>query len=148
LPPPESYESANCGPNDARPGLTAIGIVIDPVPVTALAENFSPMPRIAPPPFGNATAGATNALFPPRSRAVSPPSEDGDSGDAGAAVAGDADVTWNPGLSIGSLSSCRAWPDELIDGPDSSLFEGGRILQNAADKVNQKRIRQVFRERR
>ena len=30
-----------------------MGTVIDPVPVAGLAANFSPMPRIAPPPFGN-----------------------------------------------------------------------------------------------
>ena len=29
-----------------------IGTVVEPVPVTGLAPNFSPMPRIAPPPFG------------------------------------------------------------------------------------------------
>src|SRR5260370_4958066 len=52
LPAPESYERLNCGPNPERPGLAAIGTVSDPVPVTGLAANFSPMPRIAPPPFG------------------------------------------------------------------------------------------------
>ena len=29
----------------------------DPEPVTGLTANFSPMPRIAPPPFGKAIAG-------------------------------------------------------------------------------------------
>src|SRR6266849_5224849 len=38
-----------------------IGIVIDPVPVTGFAENFSPIPRIAPPPFGRPTWGALTA---------------------------------------------------------------------------------------
>src|SRR5512147_2282019 len=52
LPDPESYESASCGPNPARPGLVAMGTVIEPVPVTGLAANFSPIPRIAPPPLG------------------------------------------------------------------------------------------------
>jgi hypothetical protein len=28
-----------------------MGIVIEPVPVAGFAANFSPMPRIAPPPF-------------------------------------------------------------------------------------------------
>ena len=34
-----------------------MGTVIDPVPVTGLAANFSPMPRIAPPPFGSDRVG-------------------------------------------------------------------------------------------
>jgi hypothetical protein len=34
-----------------------MGIVIEPVPVTGLAANFSPIPRIAPPPLGRETAG-------------------------------------------------------------------------------------------
>lgn len=58
LPEPESYERINCGPNPDLPGLVAIGTVTDPVPVTGLAANFSPMPRIAPPPFGREMAGA------------------------------------------------------------------------------------------
>jgi len=37
-----------------------MGTLIEPVPVTGLAANFSPMPRIAPPPFGRAMAGAEN----------------------------------------------------------------------------------------
>jgi hypothetical protein len=36
----------------------AIGTVIEPVPVTGFAANFSPIPRIAPPPLGNETEGA------------------------------------------------------------------------------------------
>ena len=35
-----------------------MGTVIEPVPVTGLAANFSPMPRIAPPPFGREICGA------------------------------------------------------------------------------------------
>jgi hypothetical protein len=31
---------------------------MESVPVTGLAANFSPMPRIAPPPLGSETAGA------------------------------------------------------------------------------------------
>src|SRR5205085_10991516 len=53
LPAPESYERESCGPKPERPGLVARGTVIEPVPVTGLAANFSPIPRIAPPPFGN-----------------------------------------------------------------------------------------------
>jgi hypothetical protein len=33
-----------------------MGTDIDPVPVTGLAANFSPMPRMAPPPFGTLIA--------------------------------------------------------------------------------------------
>jgi hypothetical protein len=36
----------------------AIGTFIEPVPVTGFAPNFSPIPRIAPPPLGNEIAGA------------------------------------------------------------------------------------------
>jgi len=49
---PESLDKAKCGPKSEHPGLTARGKVIKPVPVTGFAANFSPMPRIAPPPFG------------------------------------------------------------------------------------------------
>jgi hypothetical protein len=35
-----------------------IGTLIEPVPVTGLAANFSPMPRIAPPPLGREILGA------------------------------------------------------------------------------------------
>src|SRR5438034_10785651 len=52
LPEPESYESVSCGPNRDRAGLVASGTVIEPEPVTGLAANFSPMPRMAPPPLG------------------------------------------------------------------------------------------------
>ena len=34
------------------------------MPVTGLAANFSPMPRIAPPPFGTEIVGAETAKFP------------------------------------------------------------------------------------
>ena len=39
-----------------------MGIVIDPVPVTGLAANFSAMPRIAPPPLGNEIVGIEGPL--------------------------------------------------------------------------------------
>ena len=60
LPVPESYDKESCGPNPDRPGLMAIGRVIEPVPVTGLAANFSPIPRIAPPPLGSEICGAVN----------------------------------------------------------------------------------------
>src|SRR5882724_3415169 len=46
------------GPNPDRPGLVAIGTVIAPVPVPGLAANFSPIPRMAPPPLGSEIVGA------------------------------------------------------------------------------------------
>ena len=36
----------------------AIGTVIEPVPVTGFAANFSPIPRMAPPPLSIVIAGA------------------------------------------------------------------------------------------
>ena len=36
-----------------------MGTVIEPVPVTGLAANFSPMPRMAPPPLGRDMVGAS-----------------------------------------------------------------------------------------
>ena len=39
-----------------------MGIVIAPVPVTGLAANFSPMPRMAPPPLGSEIEGASARL--------------------------------------------------------------------------------------
>ena len=35
----------------------AMSIVMDPVPVTGLAANFSPIPHIAPPPLGKKLLG-------------------------------------------------------------------------------------------
>src|SRR5215468_12036535 len=66
LPAPESYESASCGPKPERPGLTARGTDIEPLPVTGLAANFSPMPRIAPPPLGRDIDGAATINWSPR----------------------------------------------------------------------------------
>src|ERR1044071_3958951 len=60
FPPPESYDSANCGAKPDLPGETAMGTAIEPVPVTGLAANFSPMPRMAPPPLGKDIDGAEN----------------------------------------------------------------------------------------
>src|SRR5712664_871348 len=47
----------SCGPNPVRPGLAAIGMSKAPDPVAGLAENFSPMPRIAPPLLGKLMDG-------------------------------------------------------------------------------------------
>jgi hypothetical protein len=57
LPEPESYESDREGPNPERPGLVKMGTLTDAVPVTGFAPNFSPIPRIAPPPFGRDIEG-------------------------------------------------------------------------------------------
>src|SRR5215211_1898003 len=46
-----------------RPGLVASGTLSDPVPVAGLTPNFSPMPRIAPPPLGKETLGSGVALL-------------------------------------------------------------------------------------
>jgi len=43
------------------------GTVIEPVPVAGLEPNFSPMPRIAPPPFGSDSAGAAKDFDAPSS---------------------------------------------------------------------------------
>ena len=40
------------GPKPDWPGLIAMGTAMEPLPVTGLATTFSPMLRIAPPPFG------------------------------------------------------------------------------------------------
>lgn len=58
LPEPESYDRDSCGPNPPRPGDVAMGTDIEPVPVTGLAANFSPIPRMAPPPLGREMVGA------------------------------------------------------------------------------------------
>ena len=58
-----------CGPKPERPGLTRTGTVTDPVPMTGLARNFTPIPRIAPPPLGSEMLGAAKPAL-----AASPPS--------------------------------------------------------------------------
>jgi len=50
------------GSSPDRPRLSGSGTEIDPVPVAGFAENFSPIPRIAPPPFGRERDGAWEAL--------------------------------------------------------------------------------------
>lgn len=45
------------GPKPPREALVGMGTSVDAVPVTELTENFSPMLRIAPPPFGKLTEG-------------------------------------------------------------------------------------------
>ncbi len=39
-----------------------MGTLNEPVPVTGLAANFSPMPWMAPPPLGNEMDGTMEAL--------------------------------------------------------------------------------------
>src|SRR5713226_3414029 len=60
FPEPESYDRDSCGPKPERPGEVKIGTVKEPVPVTGLAANFSPIPRIAPPPLGSVMDGAVS----------------------------------------------------------------------------------------
>jgi len=50
----------------------AIGTVSDAVPLTGLAPNFSPMPRMAPPPWGRATDGAAGCRSPSAEGGASP----------------------------------------------------------------------------
>src|SRR5215218_7143695 len=56
-----------------------MGTVMEPLPVTGLAENFSPMPRMAPPPLGSDIVGGDGRLSPatslpaPTSRCPSDP---------------------------------------------------------------------------
>src|SRR5690349_14776734 len=64
FPAPESYERLSWGPKPARPGPVAMGTLNEPVPVAGLAANFSPMPRIAPPPLGRDNEGALTRLEP------------------------------------------------------------------------------------
>ena len=62
FPAAESYETESCGPKPERPGDVAMGTVMEPVPVTGFAVNFSPSPRIAPPPLGIEIDGARNGF--------------------------------------------------------------------------------------
>ena len=62
FPDPESYVSKRDGPNPDRPGLVVMGTVRELVPVAGFAANFSPIPRIAPPPFGRDMAGKFDRL--------------------------------------------------------------------------------------
>ena len=57
LPEPKSYERVSCGPTPDRPGDVGIATVIEPVPMTGLAPDFSPIPRMAPPPLGSEIDG-------------------------------------------------------------------------------------------
>jgi hypothetical protein len=58
LPAAESYASDKAGEKPDRPAESAIGMVTEEVPETRLAVNFSPISRIAPPPFGREMEGA------------------------------------------------------------------------------------------
>src|SRR2546421_607366 len=53
-----------------RPGLTAIGTLQEPVPVTGFAANFSPIAWIAPSPLGSVIAGARTFVSPAASLGV------------------------------------------------------------------------------
>src|SRR5712671_1990660 len=64
FPDPELYESSSLGPKPPRVLATARGTETEAVPVTALNANFSPMPRIAPPPVGNSSRGGAEFDFP------------------------------------------------------------------------------------
>src|SRR6266568_507651 len=57
-----------------------MGIVSDPVPVAGFVENFSPMPRIAPPPFGSDSVGKSAGVL-----GAAPPSEGAEREDPAAA---------------------------------------------------------------
>ena len=61
FPAPELYERANEGvtPRDFEKGR---GIENAAVPLTALTENFSSMPLIAPPPLGRVNEGISIAF--------------------------------------------------------------------------------------
>src|SRR5262245_2174537 len=77
FPAPLLCDRPSDGPNPERPGDKARGTDIEQVPVAAAIENFSPMPRIAPPPFGKVGVGS--------------PGPDGPSGERGSADAEGAD---------------------------------------------------------
>ena len=51
------YARGEQGPDLARSGVVSMGTDSEPVPVTGLAANFLPMPRMAPPPLGRLVAG-------------------------------------------------------------------------------------------
>jgi hypothetical protein len=83
LPADESYPSESAGVADPeRHGLTGRGTVneIDPVGPTAI---FSPTPRIAPPPFGSASAGSESLVDV---AAVAPDASDHDRDEASSGV--------------------------------------------------------------
>jgi hypothetical protein len=63
----------------------AIGTDMEAVPVTAAMENFSPIPRIAPPPFGSVGVGNPGTVVCDDSPFVFA-SEAGLSGDVGDSV--------------------------------------------------------------
>ena len=54
----ESFEAYGAAYRACADRLVASGTDAEPVPVTGLAANFSPIPRTAPPPLGRATDGA------------------------------------------------------------------------------------------
>ena len=61
-----------------RPGPVGIRTLSEPVPVTGFAMNLSPMPRIAPPPFGTETSTPwPRSARSPRTTRVTAPKPDG-----------------------------------------------------------------------
>ena len=73
LPVPKSSLGLSCGPKQLRCGLVAIVTVIEPVPVTGLAANVSPRPRIALPRRPRPRQGGHAAGDPRQRPAALPP---------------------------------------------------------------------------
>lgn len=121
LPAPESYDSASWGPKPERPGLAGRGMVSDPVPVTGLAETFSPIPRTAPPPLGSVTAGgAGTPAGAPGARACDPV--------PGALEPPGGSGPCSSGLSAGPRRSLRDdTVSDLTLAPDGTVRPGRRI---------------------
>src|SRR5689334_19668027 len=127
FPAAESYASDSCGPNPERPGDVAIGTVMEPVPVTGLAANFSPRPRIAPPPLGSERDGglvrneSADAVPSPAVGAASARFRD-----PGATRAPSSDLIAVPFLVSQIRSSCkrRVYPSWLRLVPSGSLLDG------------------------
>ena len=65
LPAPLSYPGRDGGRNPARPGETGSGIQHEAEPVAGLAENVSPIVRIAPPPLGRLGGTTAGGEEPP-----------------------------------------------------------------------------------
>src|SRR5689334_2233175 len=64
LPRPESYDNDSPGSKSDRDGLSPSGTDSEAVPLAGLVSNFSPRPRIAPPPFGSDRDGGFGWVGP------------------------------------------------------------------------------------
>src|SRR5215467_6882744 len=89
-----------------------MGTLSDPVPVTGLVENFSPMPRIAPPPLGSESVG-TRLFASAPSVAGRPPSGAPNVGcpirEAAPVFSGDGRWPWrDPPIRSGSFGTARS----------------------------------------